>query len=55
MKTTYATTEKLFNRYDKELKAILMNDLEAFKATRGQFLSNSVSNEQKPGKVRLVA
>lgn len=55
MKTNYSTTEKLINRFDNELKSILMNDLEAFKATRGQFLSNSVSNEQKPVKVRLVA
>lgn len=55
MKTNYTATEKLMNRFDNELKAILMNDLEAFKASRGQFLSNSVSNEQKPAKVRLVA
>ncbi len=55
MKSTYSNTEKLINRYDNQLKAILLNDLEVFKGSRGQFLSNSSSNEQRPEQVRLVA
>jgi len=33
-------TQKMINRFDKELKALLMNDLKAIKAAKGRILNS---------------
>lgn len=46
--TTLTAADKLMTRFDKELKAILKNDLKDFDTTQGKFLNkrNSLNIEK---------
>jgi hypothetical protein len=46
-KNQYSAADKLMNRFDKELKQILIKDLQAFSKGKGQFLENNVGTKQE--------
>ncbi|MXV17577.1 hypothetical protein [Hufsiella ginkgonis] len=56
MKITNETiSHTVLNKFDKELKAILLHDLKQFRKSQGQFLRNTSSSKQVPDQNLMVA